>query len=201
MSVSRKQRRANRRNARHSTGPKSERGKAIVSRNAITPPPHPRRFDVDNLGDITIDSPYFKEEIADYQALLNSLVEELHPSGIFQQMLVQKIANCLWRSRRAMIAETAQINYQLAWTTRKIENGDIPKSLFDESGVPIYPFRNESERTASLAGREVIPDVDACNNIMRYEMRLDRQMTRAYKLLRHLQFMEQSPPDSLDNDQ
>ena len=173
---------------------------AIASRNSTTHGLSSHRLESYKPRDIIIDSPYFKEEISEYNYLLNSLTEELHPKGIFQKMLVQKIANCLWRSRRAIIAETAQINHQLAWTGRDIEKGAIPKHLYEDSGVPIYPFQNESERTASMAGRELIPEDLFCNNIMRYEMRLDRQLTRAYKLLRHLQIMDQCVEEPVVNE-
>jgi hypothetical protein len=105
MPISKKQLIANRQNAQKSTGPKTAHGKAVISRNAFK---HGLYAD-----DIIIDSPYLKENKVEYDLLLSSLIDELKPIGRFQEYLVCKIANCLWRSRRAIIAETAQINRQL----------------------------------------------------------------------------------------
>ncbi len=103
--VSKKQLTANRGNAKKSTGAKTVIGKQISSRNGV-------RFGL-HAKDLIINSPYLKENRAEYEFLLQSLYEQLNPTNDFQEFLVHKIANCLWRSRRAFIAETAVINNQL----------------------------------------------------------------------------------------
>ncbi|MCP4542912.1 MAG: hypothetical protein GY832_37815, partial [Chloroflexi bacterium] len=68
MAVSQKQLIANRRNAARSTGPKTEQGKAIASRNAIT---HGLA-----TPDIVINSPNLTENAQHYDHLLQSLFDE-----------------------------------------------------------------------------------------------------------------------------
>jgi hypothetical protein len=182
MPVSKKQLRANRRNAQKCTGPKSVEGKQMASRNAV-------KYGLYSQ-DIIITSHNLKENKEEYDLLLSSLLDEFQPQTGFQLHLVHKIANSLWRSRRAIRAETAEITDQL-------DNIDIDASLrrqflkiahqIDGSGEKKIS-RSEELREASIEiARQSIPDEESSIKILRYEMRLDRQLTRAYKLLCQLQ--------------
>ncbi len=192
MPVSKKQLIANRQNAQKSTGPTTTQGKTVVSRNAVK---HGLYAD-----DIIINSPYLKENKAEYDLLLSSLIDELKPIGRFQEYLVCKIANCLWRSRRAIIAETAQINRQLKNVNADLRLDSILDRLRDRpDDTPKTPKtpEDESQALSNLIGIRSIPNESFSFNILRYEMRLDRQMTRAYRLLKHLQFQRHA--ESLQN--
>ena len=182
MTVSEKQLIANCQNAQKSTGPKTDEGKAIVGNNAVK---HGLYSD-----NVIIDSPHLKEDPAEYDHLLNSLIEELNPTTNFQECLVRKIANCLWRSRRVINAETARISRQLGWVDRdlKYEFSSDPEPEELET-VEEAKARMEinSRRRANIIGVKSIPDEDFSVRILRYEMRLDRQMTRSLQLLRMLQ--------------
>ena len=95
-----KQLHANRENAQLSTGPKSAKGKAIVSGNRI------RHGILSNK--LLLDS----ECLEDYQALLDGLHAQLKPVGALELTLVEKIAVALWRQQRLVRAETAIINLE-----------------------------------------------------------------------------------------
>jgi hypothetical protein len=99
MTVTKKQIAANRQNAQKSTGPTSPEGKAKASKNAL-------KYGF-NAKDMILNTPVFNENPAEYEALLDSLYEELKPATALQEYLVRKIANSLWRSRRIPLAETA----------------------------------------------------------------------------------------------
>ena len=128
MSTSEKQLAANRQNAQKSTGPKTEAGKKKSSQNAISHGLH--------ATDIVINSPHLKESQTDYDRLIESLFDELKPVGVFQEHLVLKIANCIWRYRRAINAETAIVNDQL--TASYLEPLPI---LSDDIDSPDQPSR------------------------------------------------------------
>ena len=99
-------------------------------------------------------------------------------------MVTGRATCCLWRSKRAIRAETAQIHHQL----------DSVEEAIDQHLDDYYddPTPKETKRiTDNFIGTNLIPNTDTCFNIIRYEMRLDRQLTRAYKLLVHLQTMRQ----------
>ena len=189
MSVSAKQLAANRRNAQKSTGPRTPEGKTVAGRNALT---HGL-----TAGDVVIDSPRLRENRADYTRLVESLFAELKPRGLFQEQLVLKIANCLWRQRRAINAERALISRNLDTVA------SCYRHLFGpgpDDGDPSGDTPTDSEtarRRADLVALETVPKDNEDATVVIYEMRLDRQLTRAYQLLRQLQqaASSESPPD------
>ncbi|GEM_PF-502701 len=166
MPVSKKQLSANIQNAQKSTGPKTPEGKATVARNAT------------KYGffakDVVIRSKYLNEDPAQYQALLDDLIKEFRPDTPLQQFLVVKIANSLWRYRRAIAAETGRAKDQL----RKL----YKNRWFNETATK----KEKQEFLDRYAYSETIPDEDYGFNIQRYEMRLDFQLNRAYRMLAHL---------------
>ena len=87
--ASRKQIRANRRNARKSTGPRSEAGKAASSANALSHGLTAAR---------TVVLP--EEEPEDFERLRQGVVADLAPAGALQEALAQRIAALLWRLDR-----------------------------------------------------------------------------------------------------
>ena len=171
MSTSEKQINTNRQNAQKSTGPKTELGKKISSQNAITHGLH--------ATDIVINSPHLKESRTLYDQLVDSLFEELKPIGVFQQHLVLKIANCIWRYRRAINAESATVNDQLTASFL----APLP-IVSDDIDSPDQP--HESTQRARACVRS-IPYGSMGQVLLRYEWRLDRELYRTYKLLRTIQ--------------
>jgi hypothetical protein len=200
MSVSQKQLLANRQNAQKSTGPRTPEGKAVSSRNAVKHGLYAR--------DTVITSKAVKEDEAEYDLLFQSMLEELKPTTTFQEYLVRKMANCLWRSRRAVAAETATINRGLDELYEDFHNGtlmdylvsDYPDEPPDDrnSSAESHSLRSQARR--NLIGSRLIPGESFSNNVLRYEMRLDHQLTRTYKLLRQLQAQSQTESQSNSED-
>ncbi len=187
-----KQNIANRKNAQKSTGPKTAEGKKISTQNSIKHGLHSRNT--------VINSPTLKESQFEYDTLLQSLFDELKPTTSFQESLVIKIANCLWRSRRATIAETAIINRQMEWLEDNGLYKDLTYQLQEIPDLPPEPGIHDdtqevrtkiAQSRSNLIGTNILPQNELNNNILRYEMRLDRQLTRTYRLLKSLQ----SPDD------
>ncbi len=79
---------ANRANAQHSTGPRTEEGKARVSLNAVKT----------GLTGRTVLLP--SEEAAPYQALMAEYEKSLQPAGVEERALVQSLVDCRWRLDR-----------------------------------------------------------------------------------------------------
>ncbi len=239
MNITQKMIDANRLNAQKSTGPKTAAGKSVSSQNRFKHGLYAQKNIIDSL--------HLKEDPAEYEELLNSLIEELKPQTAFQRLLVCKIANALWRSRRIVGAETADINYQ-------INDLDLNKFYFrgygwvkisDESDRESArnPFERPEPESVARDGRAIILDIldpraggPTDNEIRRgllgnegksadevgiprelierkidniislhsmpfesnvgrfgiYEMRLDRQIFRCYKLLRMLQLEQKA---------
>jgi hypothetical protein len=123
--------------------------------------------------DLIVNSPSLKENQAEYEAIFTALTEELQPEGVLQEFLVRKIANCVWRSGRVLRAETAQIRRQLHFMTDL-----MPRDI--------------------AIGVDSIPKGDAASHILRYELRVDRQFSRALNLLLRLKNSQPLPPDDSD---
>jgi hypothetical protein len=83
-----KQIEANRRNARKSTGPRTQGGKDRVSNNAV------------KHGLLSQDVLVFGEDRAALRELSERLQEELEPVGELEDMLVDRIVAAYWRLRR-----------------------------------------------------------------------------------------------------
>jgi hypothetical protein len=84
---------ANRRNAENSTGPKTERGKQAVARNAL-------RHGLRAEKVLTFD-----EAGADFQAFLKEQRNAFEPADDLEEQLVERIAVCAWRLRRVYRVE------------------------------------------------------------------------------------------------
>jgi len=104
---------SNRKNALRSTGPRTEEGKAVVSRNAL------------QHGGYSSNSEavlYLGEDPVEFEALHAGLVESLLPLGVLEQELVGKMASSWWRMLRAGRAEREGLEYAF----RKQGNSSAP---------------------------------------------------------------------------
>ncbi|MCU0532307.1 MAG: hypothetical protein MUD14_00145 [Hydrococcus sp. Prado102] len=113
---------ANRRNATKSTGPRSPRGKAIVSKNAT------------KHGLLSQNPPLLaKEDLETFQGLVQSLVDDYQPQTPVEWHLLQTIAMCIQRQHRLWQAEASILNEQMLPV--------IPRPDIDEK----YPWKIERE--------------------------------------------------------
>ncbi len=111
--VSERRIQANRRNALRSTGPKTQRGKRTVSRNAIKHGFLAR--------EVVITAGDGAENLKEFHTLLERLVKCYEPVGVIEETLVQTIATCLWRKARVIRAESGEIRRRL--DTLRIDRG------------------------------------------------------------------------------
>ena len=96
--TSEKKAESNRRNSQKSTGPRSAAGKAVVAGNAI-------RHGL--LSRHLIVAGESQEEFAE---LLRLLVEEFQPVGLVEHALVERVGIAIWRQRRLVRAESAEVS-------------------------------------------------------------------------------------------
>jgi hypothetical protein len=99
--VSERKIQANRRNSRRSPGPKTERGKRTVSRNAITHGFYSK--------DVVITHGAGAESPEEFQILLVGFLEHYKPVNIVEQFFVEEIVKCLWKKARVTRAENGEI--------------------------------------------------------------------------------------------
>ena len=100
--VSRRQLEANRANAKHSTGPKTEFGKARSKMNAVT-------HGLAAAAEIVV----LDEDPAEFEGLRTDLKAYFEPKALFEQHLVDRVAGLLWRLRRIPLLEAALIRDEM----------------------------------------------------------------------------------------
>ncbi len=105
MATSNHRTQANRQNALQSTGPRTAAGKAASSGNAV------------QHGILSRHLILPGESRDEFDALLLQLMSEQQPVGTLEQALVERMAVALWRQRRLVAAETAQLQLQQAELT------------------------------------------------------------------------------------
>ena len=103
--ISQKQLEANRRNAQKSTGPGTPQGQACSRRNALK---HGLL-----AKEVVICDGDGVESQDDFDSLLADLYEELRPQGVIEETLVERVATCYWRLRRAQRYEVGIIRDSL----------------------------------------------------------------------------------------
>src|SRR4051794_9410166 len=117
---------ANRNNSKRSTGPRTERGKLAARFNAVT------------LGlfakHVVIPICDGHEAERDFQSLLNSMHEDFRPVGMYEQWLVLKIAECMWRLRRATRCESGSVRELAIGGDHRDEN-QLILGLASEIGI------------------------------------------------------------------
>src|SRR5580692_5246758 len=92
---------ANRRNAQHSTGPKTPEGKASSSLNAT-------KYGI-LARQLIVQTQYLQESAEEFQSFWTEYHEQLAPVGPLEQMLVDQIVALNWRMRRVRAAESGEI--------------------------------------------------------------------------------------------
>lgn len=98
---------ANQGNSKRSTGPRTERGKSASRFNAV------------KCGlfadEVVIPDCDGEDARQNFSELLLDLQHEFEPVGRFENMLVEKIAECFWRLRRTTRAESGATRVQGFW--------------------------------------------------------------------------------------
>src|SRR5258708_26460304 len=114
---------ANRRNAQHSTGPRSEAGNQASAANATT-------------HGLTGAFHIHPDEESEFLPLAAGLRDAIKPDGTLQEELFQQILQSFWRIRRANRAEA----------TLYTENPDIDILLDDTTGTKLLRIQTYSKR-------------------------------------------------------
>jgi hypothetical protein len=129
---------ANRRNALRSTGPKTERGKRTISRNAIKHGFLAR--------EVVITAGDGEESVEEFHALVESLGNTYLPVGVVEETLVQTIATTLWRKARVIRAENGEIRKQLDTlrVDRALRNSDGVNLTLAVSNLELGFFSREN---------------------------------------------------------
>ena len=156
------QRKANRQNAKKSTGPRTPEGKARSSQNAL------------KHGLLARDAVMADEDPAEYDRQLQILEENLFPKNAIEFELVLQIADARWRMRRITRIEAGLTTHEYHCTDR------FTRKQYPDT---IVPGRNGENQ---LLGKSMQDRTQALNNLARYRTMTSRDITRALKMIRQL---------------
>jgi hypothetical protein len=97
---------ANRRNSKRSTGPRTQRGKRTAKYNALTLGLFAKHVVIPICDGLKAEK--------DFQLLLDGLHQEFEPVGFYEEWLVAKVAESMWRLRRATRCESGSVREEAA---------------------------------------------------------------------------------------
>ena len=134
---------ANRKNAKRSTGPRTERGKSIARFNAVT-----RGLFAKHVIIPICDGDQAGKE---FQSLLDGLHQDFQPVGFDEEWLVIRIAQCLWWLRRATRCESGSIREAAIWGDRSTWTDDDCTQLSQNSQTEIWAL-HDAEKQLKQSG-------------------------------------------------
>jgi hypothetical protein len=167
---------ANRRNAAKSTGPKTAAGKRRVARNAIKHGFFSKY--------ILVQHPEAEESQAEYDELRSAIYSHFQPLGVLEEFWVERIVVSSWRWRRVLRAESGHIARAL-YHERQLAKAESEHS--DEAGAPDL----EPDRATDHL---FVPTNGDLNNILRYDVTINKQLNHAIAQLERLQAMRKAEP-------
>ena len=138
-----KQTKASRRNGSNSKGPKSHKGKARASQNAVKDGVFSRQVVIPQLG----------EEKTAFEAVKKRVWDEMRPAGVLEEMLVSDYVENWWRRERVRRAEQLDLETrtEVHHIRNRIEREDEVEKLKARFlvlyGRRITPTERESEET------------------------------------------------------
>lgn len=167
---------ANRHNAQLSTGPRTERGKSRSRHNA-------RKHGILTSA-LLITQGEGAEDRAEFDELLNALCDDFAPVGTLEEMLVEKIAVCWWRQKRALCCEAGIVRRAF------VPHPEPPPNPTDNELVQLLgydPRPNPIPELQAIKDHLRLPLGPALDQILRYETTIQRQLVYAINQLERLQ--------------
>ena len=149
--------RANRANAKKSTGPRTQKGKARSSQNAL------------KHGLLANDAVLPGEDPADFDRHLRSFEDTYLPRNRVEKEIVRQIADVAWRMQRLSRIETAVIAAGME-NSRRFNN---------DTG----PMPEDREGQTNILGWAMLTRTKLLNNLARYDGQLARRFFRGVELM------------------
>ena len=166
---------ANCENAKKSTGPRTEEGKARVSLNAL------------KHGLLAQDAVLPEEDPAEFDRQLRDLERDLRPENSLEFELVRQIVDAQWRMRRLVRIETAFLSGAIEAQRRHEE-------IFHSDNIP-----SGREGETQLLGAGLLNRTQALLHLARYDAHLSRRYYRAIAELGRLRKLERAAEQYREN--
>ena len=176
---------ANRRNCQKSTGPRTQKGKAIVSRNAV------------KHGLLASQNVISTENKADFDLYRDQVLSELAPESPMESMLADRIVVLSWRLKRIGLIQAQTIDaLNSDYTDKPLTR--LTQSLF-------FKHLNKSQATLSdppadlILGRLAIKDFSnarVLDRLLMYERRIENSLFKTNLEFQRLRLMRKLNTES-----
>lgn len=153
---------ANKMNAKRSTGPRTPGGKAKASKNAM------------KHGILSQNLVILHENQEEFHELLDNLMAAHNPENQSELLLVEKMGIALWKQRRLISAEAAEI------VSRQVSSKPL-----------LLPTDQEARQDAIFRHQLALGLPVAAERYIRYDALLERQFYAALSMLQRVQAMRQ----------
>jgi hypothetical protein len=167
---------ANRRNAQLSTGPRTEDGQSRSRRNALK---HGILASA-----LLIAEGEGTEDRAEFDELLDGLQRDFAPVGALEEMLVEKIAVCWWRQKRALLCEAGMIR---RYFVPRPERPPDPMVEYVSNLVGQDMRLKPNAELEEIKDHLRLPLGGRLDQILRYETTIQRQLVYALNQLERSQ--------------
>ena len=154
-----KQKRANRENAKKSTGPRTPEGKANSSKNAL------------KHGLLAEDAVIPGEDPAKFDRHLTNIENNYLPRNYVEKQIVHQIADTMWRIKRLSRIETTVVN------------AAIERTRVYQHDFRVERIRQGHEGDLQLLGESMFCGTKFLNNLARYDGHLRRCLHRDLELM------------------
>ena len=169
---------ANRKNAKKSTGPKTEEGKAIVAQNAI------------KHGLCTSDTVIGTENINDFNLHADLIIEEIAPVGTMETIITQRIITLTWRLKRAERIQNHTID-----TLNPDYDPNRSTYWREHHKTAVDPARPDLNLILGRIAIDDFSDNRVLDRLLMYERRIERSFHKTMTQLQRLQHQRNSKND------
>ncbi|MDQ6699664.1 MAG: hypothetical protein M3Z36_05715 [Acidobacteriota bacterium] len=135
---------ANRKNAQHSTGPKTEAGKKIVARNAIR-----HGLSPDNVCLLEGESAY------ELELIIHDLIEEYRPATRTEAILVERMAMAYHHSKRALCMQVDRYESCKRGPTKIYRGHEIQTPPYEDYLRLLHRYHKDHDRGFLVAMEEL----------------------------------------------
>jgi hypothetical protein len=182
---------ANRRNSRKSTGPRTTRGRAAVSQNALKHGLSARHAVITS------------ESRSDFRLHRDRFLAELAPLGPTESMLAERLVSLSWRLRRAVRIQNQTIDAMNASATAGPLAKLAKSFVFKALDAPQPPTSDSQDADLAL-GRLAIKDFSnarVLDRLLMYERRLEHSLFKTLLELQRLHLIRTLDPHGLTDEQ
>jgi hypothetical protein len=171
---------ANQQNSQKSTGPRTPRGKAVVSLNALKP---------GLFGSTVLVT---GENQADFDRFSGEMLSELAPVGAVESMLAERVVGLSWRLQRIERMQNQAIDVMIARDEpsplTKHVRASLPRFLRD---LEEDPRGSGPELVLGRAGIQDFTNYKVLGQLSLYERRIESSMLKTMNELERRQLMRQ----------